>query len=140
MFRTVPYKNNQLMDAEVKITLAMRVAENGQMRNVFYPLQLEFNKITTLVMNWTIVHPITENSPLYGLTLQQMKDAGVELLVYLKAYDDVFSNTVVARTSYTAHEFVDNARFKPMYYPSPEGTTTVLEVDTLNDYEPVGKK
>ena len=140
MFRTVPYKNNQLMDAEVKITLGMRVIEKGETRNVFYPLELEFSRITTLVMNWTIVHPITESSPLFGMTLQQMKDAGVELLVHLKAFDDVFANTVVARTSYTAHEFVDNARFKPMYHASPSGTTTILEVDVLNEFEPVAIK
>jgi inward rectifier potassium channel len=39
------------------------------------------------------------------------------------------------RTSYTFDEIIWNAKFKPMYHESANGTTTVLELDKLNDYE-----
>lgn len=135
MFRTVPYKNNQLTEAEVKITLSLRVPHNGEVKNEFYSLTPEFEKINTLVLNWTIVHHITEESPLWGLSIENLKMNKAEIVVFLKAYDEAFSNNVVARTSYTAGEIIDNAKFKPMYGPSPDGSATVLNVHHLNDFE-----
>jgi len=135
MFRTAPYKNNHLMEAEVKLTMGMRVMRNGEEKNEFYTLAVEFSKINALVLNWTIVHPINENSPMYGMSMEELKNARAEVLVYLKAYDEGFSNTVVARTSYTADEIIEGARFKPMYERSASGEATLLHIDKLNDYE-----
>ncbi|MFL5787582.1 MAG: ion channel [Flavisolibacter sp.] len=135
MFRTVPYKNNQLNDAEIKLTLAMKVNRNGDIKNEFYPLKVEFNKINSLVLNWTIVHPINEESPIYGMSVEEMKAASVEVLAYLKAYDEIFANTVIARTSFTANEIIEGAKFRPMYSPSASGDTTVLYIDRLNHYD-----
>lgn len=144
MFRTVPYKNNNLTEAEVKLMLAMRIRENGVERNMFYPLEVEFSKVNSLVLNWTIVHPINEDSPLYEMSLAELKATKAELIVFLKAYDEVFANSVVARTSFTANEIIENAKFKPMYHPDETGDATVLNVDRINDYEkieiPVAKK
>lgn len=137
MLRTAPYKNNHLMDAEVKLTMGMRVKKNGEEKNEFYPLKVEISKINALILNWTIVHPINEESPIYGMSLNELKYAKAEVLVYLKAYDEGFSNIVVARTSYTADEIIEGAKFKPMYEPSSTGETTLLHIDKLNDFENV---
>jgi inward rectifier potassium channel len=137
MFRTAPYKNNHLSEAEVKLTLGMRVMRNGEEKNEFYTLNVEFNKINALILNWTIVHPINENSPIYGMTLEDLKKAKAELLVYLKAYDEGFANTVIARTSYTADEIIEGGKFKSMYERSSAGDATILYIDKLNDYEHV---
>jgi len=137
MFRTVPYKNNQLSDAEVKLTMAMRVMRNGEEKNEFYSLDVEFSKINALILNWTIVHPINESSPIFGMNLEELKGARAELLVYLKAYDEGFASNVIARTSYTADEIIEAAKFKPMYEPASSGNATLLHINRLNDYEKV---
>ncbi|MGZ3952708.1 MAG: ion channel [Flavisolibacter sp.] len=137
MFRTVPYKNNHLSEAEVKLTLAMRVMRNGEEKNEFYTLNVEFSKINALILNWTIVHPINEASPIYGMNLPDLKAARAEVLVYLKAYDEGFASTVIARTSYTADEIVWAAKFKPMYEPSSGGDATILHINKLNHYDKV---
>lgn len=137
MFRTVPYKNNHLMEAEVKLTLGMRINRNGEEKNEFYTLNVEFSKINALILNWTIVHPINEDSPMYGMSIEELKNLKAEVLVYLKAYDEGFSNTVVARTSYTAHEIIEGAKFKSMYNPSASGEETLLHINKLNLIEKV---
>ncbi|MFL5740750.1 MAG: ion channel [Flavisolibacter sp.] len=137
MMRTAPYKNNHLMDAEAKLTLGMKVKYNGEERNEFYTLNLDISKVNALVLNWTIVHPIDENSPLFGMSLEDMKRSKVELLPYIKAFDEVFSNTVVARTSYTANEIIEGARFKPMYQASVSGDKTLMFLDKLSLVEKV---
>lgn len=137
MLRTAPYKNNLLIDAEVKLTLALRVLRNGEEKNEFYSLDVEIDKVNALVLNWTIVHPINEDSPIYGMSMEEMKQGRAEVLVLLKAYDEGFSNTVVARTSYTASEIVEGARFRPMYTPSSTGAATLLHLERLNHFDRV---
>ena len=135
MFRMSPYKNNSLSEAEVKLTVAMQIEENGQRVNKFYPLPLEISAVNALTLSWTVVHPINEKSPLYNLNADDMKSANMEILVFAKAFDEVFSNTVMTRTSYVSSEIVWGAKFRIMYYPNADKTKTVLDLDMINAYE-----
>src|SRR5204863_1811089 len=98
----------------------------------FYSLQLERNKVDSLPMNWTVVHPIDDQSPLYGLTEQDLKSGDVELYVLIRGFDDVFSSFVLQRTSYTFSEIRFNRKFVPMYHESENGQTTILELDKIS--------
>ena len=137
MFRMSPYKNNNLSEAEAKLTLAMRVDENGKMANKFYSLDLEISRVNALALSWTVVHPINEKSPLFDLTLEDLKAVSAEVLVFIKAFDDVYANTVMARTSYVASEIIWGARFKLMYHPNEGNTKTILNLSLINDYEKI---
>lgn len=134
MLRVTPYKNTTLTDAEAKLTFGMTVEENGRMVNKFYPLELEFKIANALTLNWTIVHPITEDSPFYNFTREDYATLNGEILVFIKAFDDMFSNTVVDRSSYTLREVVVGAKFVPMYHRSSAGSKTILEIEKLNSF------
>ena len=88
-------------------------------------------------MNLTVVHPIDEESPLQGFTLEDMIAADVEVTVLVRAFDDVYSATVLQRTSYTFEEIKFNAKFVQMYRESEDGRTTIIELDKLNEYNEV---
>ncbi len=137
MLRLAPFKNTILTDAEAKVSLGLIVEENGKMVNKFFQLQLEYERVNSLTLNWTIVHPITETSPFYNFTEEDFKNARGEILVYIKAFDDMFSNIVVARTSYTLNEVVIGARFDPMYHRSPNENKTLLHLNKLNSFSKV---
>lgn len=137
MLRIAPYKNNLLSEAEVKINLAMQIEENGKMMNKFYNLDLEITKINSLALSWTIVHPIDDKSPLYNFNYTDMVNAKIEALVFVKAFDEVFSNTVVQRFSYVASEVIWGAKFKMMYHADEKKGATVLDLNKLNDHEKV---
>ncbi len=132
MLRMTPFKNTNFTDAEAKITLGMSVEEDGKMTNKFYPLDLEMSRINALTLSWTLVHPINESSPFYNFTSQDFENIEGELLVYVKTFDDLFSTTVVARTSYTFKEIVYGAKFELMYSENKENTKTILHLDKLN--------
>ena len=136
MFRVVPYKNNYLTDAETKMTLAVITDVNGVMTNKFYPLALELDKVNALSLSWTVVHPINDASPFFQLREQDLIELKAEVMVFVKAFDETFSNTVQARTSYTANEIVFGAKFMPMFHRSGDGKKTVLELNKLNDMQP----
>jgi inward rectifier potassium channel len=137
MLRMAPFKNNYLTDAEVKLTVAMIVEEDGRQVNRFFPLELEYSKVNALSLSWTVVHPITTESPLIGLTEEDLHNLKAEVLVFVKAFDETFSNTVVARTSYTAAEIKWGAKFIPMYNRSANSKHTIISLDKLNEHEPV---
>lgn len=134
MFRLAPIKNATLSEVSIQVTVSMLVNTNGDSNYKYYSLPLQFNTINTLHITWTVVHPITEDSPVYNMTMQELAGADFEMMVYLKAFDEDFSNTVIARTSYTFDEFVNGAKFVPVYYESPEGKGTVVELSKLNEY------
>ena len=134
MMRVAPFKNNNLLDAEAKVTAGIIVEENGLPKNKFFFLDLEYDKVNSLTLSWTIVHPITEKSPFYKFTEDDFANTSGEILIFVKAFDDMFSNTVVARTSYTLQELVIGAKFVPMYHRNAEKDKTILELDKLNTY------
>jgi len=55
--------------------------------------------------------------------------------VMVRGYDDVYSNTVIRRTSYVYDEIVFDAKFVTMYHESEDGKTTIVELDKLSAYE-----
>lgn len=131
MFRFVCFKEQHaLSDVTVQVNLALLLQENGEYNYKYYNLSLERSKIESLPMNWTVVHPIDEESPLLGLTADDLKAADMELYVLVRGFNDVYSNTVQQRTSYTHEEVRYNKRFVPMYKETENGT--LLELDKLS--------
>jgi inward rectifier potassium channel len=134
MFRFAPYKNTNLTDAEVKVTVGMTIEENGKMVNKFYTLDLEMSRINSLTLSWTLVHPIAENSPFFNFTEADFNSIEGEIIVFVKAFDDMFSTTVAASTSYLFTEFVYGAKFELMYSENNDNTKTILHLDKLDSF------
>lgn len=137
MVRLAPYKNVNLSDASAKLTMGVQVEENGKEVNKFYTLDLEYSAINLLTLNWTIVHPITEESPLFGFKEEDFTSKKGEIILFVNAFDDMFSAVVARRTSFTFDEVVYGAKFLPMFENNSNLTTTILHLDKLSDYEKV---
>ena len=137
MFRVAPTKNTSLTNVEVIVTLGLIVEENEKVINKFFQLPLEYESVNSLSLNWTVVHPITESSPFFGFKEEDYKSLKGEIIIVLKAFDDMFSNTVVSRKSYSLQEVVLRAKFLPMYKRANNGERTILYLDKINSYESV---
>ena len=136
MFRFAPYKDHHtLTDVNIRVNVGLKVQADGTAEYRYYDLALERNKVENLPMNWTVVHPIDDQSPFRGFTPEDMAAADVELYVLIRGFDDVYSNVVQQRTSYTFREIRFNGKFVPMYRESVDGRTTILELHKLNAYE-----
>ena len=135
MMRLATYKNNHLTDVEAQLTAALHIEEGGKRVTRFFPLKLEISKITSLALSWTIVHPLDEESPMYGFTKQDFADNRLELIVNIKAFDDHFSNTVQQRSSYVHGEIVYGARYLPMFERPEDETYTILKLDKIDVHE-----
>ncbi len=137
MFRMVPYTKNYLVNVEVKVTMAMKVLEDGVRKNKFYNVPLDIAKASTMTANWTLVHPLNEDSPIFQFSKEDMSNAEVELLIFVQGFDESFSNTVISKASYTFDEFVFGAKFVPMYHPNETNDKTILHLDKLDLFSPI---
>ncbi|HXB08632.1 MAG TPA: ion channel [Puia sp.] len=135
MFRFAPYKDKHtLTDVQIRVNIGLKVMQDGSPEYVYYDLNLERTKVESLPMNWTVVHPIDDQSPLLGFMAEDMEASDVEIYVLIRGFDDVYSNLVQQRTSYTYHEIRFDGKFVPMYRESQDGRTTILELHKLNEY------
>ena len=125
-------RKSQLMDLEAQISCSWIENIDGVERRRFQALQLERHKIFVFPLNWNLVHPINEDSPLYGKLHEELLKQSIEFIIFVKGFDVVFNQTVYSGNSYTADEMVWNASFAPMYDTSPE-EGLVLDLDKIND-------
>ena len=137
MFRVAPFKNNLLTDAQVILNVALSSLNKTDSQTEFFTVDTELSKINALVLNWTVVHKIDEDSPFFGDIDELLKSANVEIFVQIRAFDEGFASTVVQRTSYVSGEIIVGAQFLPMFQPSTNHETTILNLDKIGDFQKV---
>jgi inward rectifier potassium channel len=135
MFRLANLRNHDLTDVHAVVSLARWVDEDGRRRRRFDQLTLERDVIIFMPLHWVIVHPITETSPLRGLTAESLAATEPEVVCLITADDETFAQTVHARTSYDKSEIVWGARFRDMYLP--DSSRVAIDLGRLHDIEPV---
>jgi inward rectifier potassium channel len=133
MIRLANKNRSELLDSEATIVMAYIDENNENKTRKFSNLKLELTKINLLSMSWTIVHPIDEESPLYGWTDEEYRKKEVEFLVMINAYEETFAQTVHTRSSYQFHELVFGAKFNSIVQPGENGSVTV-ELNRINDH------
>jgi inward rectifier potassium channel len=131
MFRLVGYKDDHLLtNAEIRVSARLFTPEGTYQ---FYNLDLERSHVDSLVLNWTVVHPIDQNSPFDGLTIEQIKALQPEVSALLIGFDEVYSSTVMARNSYALSDLLFGFRFAPMYFRGKSNTK--LDLSLLDSVE-----
>ncbi len=131
-FRVVNRRTNDLMDLDVRMMLMTVETRNGKPSREYNRVKLERDQLVFIPLTWTIVHPIDAESPLFGKSEADLKQQQAELLIVIKAYDDTFSQTVVARHSYRYDEIVWGRRFSPAFFVDEQGDM-VLELPKLGE-------
>jgi len=135
MFRLVNLRNHDLTDVHAVVSFARWVDENGTRRRRFDQLVLERDFIIFMPLHWVVVHPITDASPLRGLTAESLAGADPEVVCLITADDETFAQTVHARSSYDKTDIVWGGRFRDMYLPEADRVT--IDLGRLNDFEAV---
>jgi len=138
MFRLANLRRNMLIDLEIEVIFSFNETVDGKIMRRFYPLGVERRKVSLLTMNWTIVHPLDENSPLKDMTKEDLEKSEAGFAILLRAFDDTFSQTIHSRTAYQAHEIIWDAKFKPVFDRDEDGRI-VLDLRKISDHELVGE-
>jgi inward rectifier potassium channel len=142
MFRTANQRGESILDASITVSLARQhtTIEGVTMRR-FQELKLMRSSNPLFALSWTVMHPIDEASPLYGLSLEEMEAADMEILVMLSGVDETIADRIYARHAYWHDEILWNRRFVDVISTAPSGHRVVdltLFHDTHETQDTVG--
>ncbi len=130
-FRIVNGRRSQLLNVQALVMHSRFEKVDGTRVRRFYAMELERNFVAVFPANWTVVHPISPQSPIFGWSQQQLLEAEAEFLVLLNAVDETYSQTVYSRSSYSAHQLEWGRKFAMMFFE--EGSHAVLDLERLNE-------
>ena len=140
-FRIANEQKSELIDVEVRVMFSiLRDYNTDSPKRNYYTLKLEYNKINFFSLIWTVNHIIDSESPMFGLTKDDMDNGHAEFLILLQGFDDTFMSNVHSRSSYRHNEILWNTKFANVYGFDDDGRTTV-SLDKISDVEkPVSRK
>jgi inward rectifier potassium channel len=133
MFRITNKKQYELIESEALVNMTLNNPVTN--KREFFNLTLEISRVNFLALSWTIVHPIDENSPIYGLSHKDLAERDAEVIILIKAINDTFSQTVHSRYSYKPHDMVVNAKFKPLVPEANKNGKVRISVTDIHHYD-----
>jgi len=134
MFRMVNVQPGELSDVQARVSLARFEEVDGRRERRFHLLALERDSVEFFTLSWTVVHPITADSPLRGVTPESLRETEAELIVVVNAHEETFSTRVIARSSYLWDEFRWDVKFASVFASGPDGVLAI-DVDRLDRTE-----
>ena len=122
MFRMANARATWIVEAEARVVLARSdtTLEGESIRRI-HDLELSRTRNTVFALTWTVIHWITETSPLYRETPASLAASEVEIIVSVVGIDESLSQTVNARHSFIPEEIVWGARFVDVISRLPDG-------------------
>lgn len=132
MFRVANPRDGQLIEIEASMTISLK--RPGSNARDFHFLDLERSKVNFLASTWTLVHPLSESSPLKDLSESDFIKSGAEFYILIKAFDESFSQTVYSRTSYLASDLKWGYKFA--YIIESGVKESVVDLGRMNEIEP----
>lgn len=102
----------------------------------FSELKLARDNIPVLSLSWTLIHPIDEESPLFGMTNARILDEAPTLLVSISGFDEAISSTINDRKSYSPEDIRFGHVFDNILRDLPGGFIE-LDITRIHDTSPV---
>ena len=126
MIRIANERGNYIADANVTVTL-LRVGKTkeGHQLARMQDLKLVRDRSPAFTRTWLVMHPITPDSPFYGMTPQSMHEAVGEIVVSFTGVDNVSSQSINAVDSYLDTDILWGHRFADMMIALPTGRPAV---------------
>ncbi len=134
MFRVANQRHNQILQAEISVSLfCYEITLENESIPQFYQLNLVRNKSPIFDLTWRVIHQIDANSPLYGITPEELVQKQMEIIVTFTGLDETVSQTIYARHSFTASEIQLNRRFVDII----SGTNGRRQIDYVRFHETI---
>jgi inward rectifier potassium channel len=127
-------RRTMLVEIEARLILVLADPEHAD-RLEYFALPLQFSTISFLALTWTLVHPITPDSALAGMTLADLVARRAEVIVILKGIDEGYMQPVITRHSFRFDEIVWGGRFTRAF--SSDRGRMRLDLDGLSRFTPV---
>jgi inward rectifier potassium channel len=140
MFRAANQRQNQVLEAQMLVYLMLNeISDEGHRMRRIYDLNLTRNRTPSFVLTWTAMHPIDEQSPLYGISQESLRKAQATFVVSLSGIDETVNQTIYARHVYAAQDIRENHRLVDIFSETPEGDREI-DYTKFHDVVPIIEK
>jgi inward rectifier potassium channel len=138
MFKIVNTRNSVLLNTKVHVMISLTKpnADHSAYERHYFSLPLEIDFTRYFPLTWTLVHFIDEDSPLFGMTFNEIQERDAEVLIIVEAFDETFSQNVLQKNSYAGHQWLENVKFARNFGTTPNGKI-VLNIRELDDVVPL---
>jgi inward rectifier potassium channel len=138
MFRVANERQNWILEAQIRVSLVRsEITKEGDVMRRFYDMSLVRSHSPLFALTWTVMHPIDESSPLYGVTPEEMVEDDMEVVVTLTGLDETVTQTIHTRHSYVAEEIFWNMRFVDILSKTRDGRRSI-DYTRFHDVIPIG--
>ncbi len=122
MMRTANQRRNQILEAEAQVFLTRdeQTLEGNNLRR-FYLLDLSRSRTPSFALSWNIMHSIDENSPLYGLTHEDLVASQSQLIVSVRGIDETVNYNINARHIYGVYDLLWDHYFMDVIHVDDHG-------------------
>ncbi|MEI7704688.1 MAG: ion channel [Deltaproteobacteria bacterium] len=126
LVRMANERANQIAEAQAHLVLLRteRTPEGDEVRRV-HDLKLRRSQSAFFALTWMVVHPITEDSPLFGETPESLRAKDVDLVASLTGLDETLSQSVHARHAWSPAQILWGRRFADVLVTLPDGRRAI---------------
>jgi inward rectifier potassium channel len=136
MLRVGNERGNQILEATIRVSMVRTEMTKEKMKFYrMYDLRLSRERSPAMQRSWTVLHPIDEQSPLYGATPESVVRDEIEIIATIVGTDDTSLQPVHARKRYEDHDIVWGARHEDILTETDDGSL-VLDVRRFHDIRP----
>jgi inward rectifier potassium channel len=132
-FRVANQRGNDVVEASIRVSaLRTEHSKEGKRLRRFHDLALQRESTPVFLLSWQVFHSITEDSPLHGLTREDLIRDDVRITVALTGLDGTFSQTIHARHIYWGEQILFGHRFVDVMENFDDGTV-VMHFERFHD-------
>lgn len=137
MLRVANLRYQAMAEAEFRVMFIRDecVAEGEVMRR-FYPLKLQFDRLIAFPAALTIRHLIDEESPLFGMSAEELEKCDGRIMASIVCIDTVISASVESQHHYSWRDIHFGMRFVEIY-TDIDDHRIMADYGLLHEVEPV---
>jgi inward rectifier potassium channel len=132
MIRIANAKKNEIF--ELTATLAFLDFDPVHNRRNVKQLKLEYSYLAYAPVVWTIVHPITPESPFFDKQKIDSSELRHNVVLYISAVDSVSGSGIKVRRAFSMDDIAWNSKFSPCSEMTDDGEI-LLFLDKISDCE-----
>lgn len=125
-FRVGNARGNDIVEATIRVTvLKNEISPEGHSLRRLHDLKLQRMRQPIFALSWTVLHVIDEDSPLYGVTEENIHDRIFTMVATLVGHDATYAQTVHSRTLYYPEFIRFNERYVDIIGSHEDGRLTI---------------
>jgi len=126
MIRAANARQNVIAEASAKLHLLLRETspEGFRLRRI-HDLKLLRDRHPVFTLSWSLMHVIDENSPLYGMSQEELATTEATLMLCIEGIDETTAQSMLARHQWSHREWRWNHRYIDLVHDDDQGVSHI---------------